>query len=151
VAPTPPPPRALGQLANVLVDVVISDRGPDGPENRRVISATAADGERASVRNSARVREEQTGSYANTGLSLDIRPVLADNNRVRLDVGLEFELLDATRGTGDQAERSSAAFGNVRLTQNVVLESGKPLVISQSTAPGTQRTVSVEVKATVLK
>lgn len=152
VAPTPPPPpRALGQLANVIVDVVINDRGPDGPENKRVISATAADGERASVRNSARVVMNDKGGYTNTGLSLDIRPVLADNNRVRLEVGLEFELLDATRGAGDQADKSWAAFGSVRLTQNVVLESGKPLIISQSTAPGTQRTVTVEVKATVLK
>ncbi len=144
VAPTPPPPpRRLGQLANVLVDVVITDRGPDGPENRRVISATAADGERASVRNSGTT---VNGSGPPSHLSLDVRPVIAEGGRVRLDVGLDFQLVER-----DVADPGGAVFGQVRLTQNIVLESGKPLVISQSTAPGTQRTVTVEVKATVMR
>lgn len=145
--PRAPAARRQGQLANVRVDVSISDQGGSGPVSVRTISATAADGERAAVRNAASVRVG--GSYQPTELSLDIRPQL-DGGRVRLEVGLEFQLLDTYGGPAESGDKTPA-FGKVRLTQNVVLESGQPLMISQSTAPGTERKVSVEVKATVLK
>lgn len=151
-APAPPPePKRLGQLTNVLVEVTVTDQVPGGQPARRVISATAADGERASVRNNAEVAVRGGPSYRPTGLSLDVRPVIAEAGRVRVDVGLEFSLVDEAPAHAGAGDTVAPAFGSVRLTQNVVLESGRPVVISQSTAPNTQRTVTVEVKATVLK
>jgi hypothetical protein len=153
VAPTPEPapaPRPLGQLVNVVVDVVITDQPASGAAVSQTISATAADGMNANVRNSADVKVGDR--YQPTQLSLDIRPRL-DGGRIRLEVGLEYTLFEAaaaTRGPGAEPE-SVANAGRVRLTQSIVLESGKPLIISKSTAPGTQRTVTVEVKATALK
>ena len=144
VAPTPPPPaRTLGQLANVQVEVVVIDQGPGEAPNRQAISAVAADRESASVRNSPDLR-------GGRNISLDIRPVIAEGARVRLNLGLEY-WMQSTTDAEPPADDRKQSFPQVRLTQNVVLESGRPLVISQSTAPGTQRTVSVEVKATVLK
>jgi pyruvate/2-oxoglutarate dehydrogenase complex dihydrolipoamide acyltransferase (E2) component len=144
VAPTPPPPpRPLGQLANVQVEVVVIDQGPGEAPNRQAISAVAADRESASVRNSPDLR-------GGRNISLDIRPVIAEGSRVRLNLGLEY-WLQSMAAEEPSADDRKQSFPQVRLTQNVVLESGKPLVISQSTAPGTQRTVTVEVKATVLR
>lgn len=144
VAPTPPPaPRALGQLANVQVEVVVTDQAPGEPPNRQAISAVAADRESASVRNSPDLR-------GGRNISLDIRPVIAEGTRVRLNLGLEYWLQSVSAEDSNPDDRKHPV-PQVRMTQNVVLESGRPLVISQSTAPGTQRTVTVEVKATVLR
>jgi hypothetical protein len=137
-------------LVNVVVDVVITDQPASGTAVSQTISATAADGMNANVRNSADVKVGDR--YQPTQLSLDIRPRL-DGTRIRLEVGLEYTLFEAaaaTRGPGAEPE-SVANAGRVRLTQSIVLESGKPLLISKSTAPGTQRTVTVEVKATALR
>jgi len=40
---------------------------------------------------------------------------------------------------------------NLRETLSVIVEDGKPLNVAQSAEPNTDRTVTVEVKATILK
>jgi hypothetical protein len=143
--PPPPPPPPPGQLINVQVDVTVSDQVGATPPLTRTITATASDGNRASVRTSSDVKT--SNGFRPVSLSLDIRPLVVGPTKVRVDIGLESNAV-TTQGN---PERELLAVPMARLNQFVVLESGKPLLLAQTVDPLTDRKTTVEVKATILK
>jgi hypothetical protein len=89
--------------------------------------------------NMARVRAQRGGAAV---LNVDATPRLQKDGRVVLQLSLEYrpqEKVDAT----------DAAPINEFLT--VLLQSGKPLVVTQAADPSSDRKVTVEVTATILK
>ncbi len=81
-------------------------------------------------------------------LNVDAGPNLVNVNgvtKLRLVLVIEYRPVTAESDT----ERTSTPSINEQLT--VVLEDGKPLVVSQSADPSTDRKVKVEVKASILK
>ena len=136
------------QAVNVQVDVTITDQGgPSAPvpagagTGTRTISASAADGFRSSVRSGSKVKFGE--GFADVGLSLDIRPVVVAPTKARVEIGFESS---AVGDVNDQGK-----LPGTRITQTVVLESGKPVVLSQTTDPVTGRKTTVEAKATILR
>jgi hypothetical protein len=163
--PTPPPTAAAppqtearrrpdlpGQPVNVRIEVTITDQRPGEAAVQKTVGLVLADRTNGMVRSVA--------SYRNVGevpLNVDAEAVLLSNdrNRVLVQIGLDYRLPGVGSETGQAApERSQAAFiqtTEVRESIRVILESGKPVVVSESADPITDRKVKVEVKATVLQ
>jgi hypothetical protein len=133
-----------GQPLNVQVDVTVSDQVGTAPPVVRTITATAADWNRASVRSQSNVRTS-TGFQPIT-LSLDVRPQVVGPNRVRVEIGL-----DTAAVTTEGSSKELTATPGSRATQTVMLESGKPVLLSQTTDPLIDRKTTIEVKATILR
>jgi len=147
-APGQPAPAALiparphGQLANVRVEVTVSDQVGTGTPVAKTLSVTVADGDTSSVRYSGEVPTPGSGLQP-AAFSLDAWPRILDGGRLRLQIGVDYNVVDASSERGPKNQ--------VRFRQEVILESGRPLVISQSSDPMSDRKVTVEVKATIMK
>jgi hypothetical protein len=128
----PQPPRTPSQAANVRIELTITDQRSDGQTPPKTVTLLVED------RQNARLR---TGR-GNAALNLDARPEIVREGRVRVMVTLEYTPQDGPeRQTQPPIQESVTA----------LLEDGKPLVISQSADPMTDRKVRVEVKATVVR
>jgi len=138
----PTPARPPGQLVNVRVEVTVSDQVGAGAPVAKALSVTVADGDTSSVRYSGEVPTPGSGLQP-AAFSLDAWPRILDGGRLRLQIGVDYNVVDASSERGPKNQ--------VRFRQEVILESGRPLVISQSSDPMSDRKVTVEVKATILK
>jgi hypothetical protein len=127
-----PEPNQPGQLVNIQIDIVLTTEGGTQAPVRKTVTLTLADKQEGSVRSMDRVAAPQSGS-----LNVDARPVMQANGQVLTRIGLEFS------GTDD------VPFVQVRAQP--LLESGRALRISRAVSPRTDRSVTVEVTATVLK
>lgn len=81
--------------------------------------------------------------YGTPVLNIDASPNVVSGGRVR--VGISFEY----RPGGPEAEKMPSIHINERVS--AILEDGKPLLISQTADPASDRIVKVELKATILK
>lgn len=129
----PPPPQEPGQPVNIQIDVTISAQGTPVA---KTFSMTVADRGYSNLRSSQGERR----------LNVDARPTI-DGGRIRLMLTFEHDLPDLT-GSGSNAP---ARTSTLRENLNVVLENSKPTVVSQHADPASDRKVTVEVKATILK
>jgi len=176
-APALAPPREPLPAVNVKVEVTITDQAEASPPTKKSIGLTVAEGMSGSVRSGVKVPILSTSfvpvekggapvnpmasySYTNMGLSLDVRNVRVTGSTVALLLSVEYNPVDektsgasgamATTLSPGQAPPSFATF---QQSLGLVLESGKPLVVAQSSdpVPGRDRKASLEVKATILK
>jgi hypothetical protein len=135
-APAAPPtvaiePNQPGQLVNIQIDITLTSEGGAQPLSRKTVTLTLADKQEGSVRSMDR------GPGPQGSLNVDARPVMQSNGRVLTRVGLEFS-------GGDDVPF-------VQVRAQPLLESGRALRISRAVSPKTDRTVTVEVTATVLR
>ena len=151
------PPEGPRQPLNVKVDVTIADQRGKGAPSRKMLSIIAADGWRNAIRS-----QESFFPPMEVPLNVDVIPTILQNNRsensgkIRLVLNLEYDLPGAPGGT----EPKKTATGEwervttksaVRENLTVIVDDGKPLVVSQSADPVSDRQVTVEVRATILK
>jgi len=125
VDPTP------GQLVNIQIDITLVTEGGTEAPSRKSMTLTLADRQEGSVRSIERAANAQ-GT-----LNVDARPVVQPNGKVLTRIGLEFQ-------SGNEVPF-------VQVRAQPLLESGKPLRISRAVSPKGDRSVTVEVTATVLK
>ena len=97
-------------------------------------------------RDSGRIRMHNShnseGPNLASMLNVDATPSLVARERIRVNLSFEY--------TPVRQEGQALSLGmNQRLS--AVVESGKSVLISQTTEPGTDRQVRVELKATILK
>jgi hypothetical protein len=116
------------------------------------------DRQSTSIRSSASVPVKAPGtgtatvaasySYRNVTINVDARPaiVLKEPNKINVGFGLEYS--PKSRSEPEEMEPGMASI-NERLT--LILESGKPLLISQAADPASDRKITVELTATILK
>jgi hypothetical protein len=134
-APPGVPPqasRAGAQVANIRIELTIVDQRSDAQSAPRTVTLLIED------RQSGRIR---TGRN-NAMLNIDARPEMLREGRIRVMVSLEYTPQDGPdRATQPPIQESLTA----------LLEDGKPLVISQSADPTSDRKVRLEVKATVVR
>jgi len=136
-APTPP-----GQLVNVRVEVKISDERPGLAPITKVMSVTVADGHSGMVRSTTQSNFGAAGAMHHVPLNVDVSPRL-EGNRVRLRVSLDYDFVDPAN--------PKAGSHSVRESLSLVLESGRTVRAAESADPLTDRKVSLDVTATVLK
>ncbi len=135
----PEPPPRPGQLANVRIDVKITDERPGQPPVSKMVSLTVADRRDGFVRASA-------NDMGPVPLNVDASPAI-EGGHIRLGLGLQYTWIDEA-ATGETRQRSRRDFQQ-RL--GLVLEDGKPLRAAQSADPLTDRRVGLEVTATILR
>ena len=137
-----PPPRP-GQLANVRIDVKITDERGGQPPVSKLVSLTVADRRDGFVRANAADSGPIPGTIP---LNVDASPVI-DGTHIRLSLGLQYGWIDAS--ASGEARHSSRRDFQQRL--GLVLESGKTVQATQSVDPLNDRRVSLDVTATIVR
>ena len=152
VKPAEPPARAERPLANIRLDVTITDQRTTGQPTTKTVSLTLADRFGGRVRTTADVPVQMKTPGGGTNfamrsvvLNVDAKPELTRDGRIRTEMTLEY------RPTGNEPSTDEPSITTISESFTVLLEDGKSLVVSQSADPNTDRRVRVEVKATVLK
>lgn len=147
-APTPEPPperEPAGKPVNLLVELTITDRIGNEPPSQKLVSMVAADGTMGRVRANTQTFLAPGGPVP-IELNVDARPQLLTDTSLKLQLSLEY-----TPKEGFKADDKGARPTRLQETLNVILQTGKPLIVSQAADPSSDRRITVEVKATVLK
>jgi hypothetical protein len=160
--PTPqkPPEQAAPKLLldplpggpNIKVDITITDQAGSEAPAKKTLSVIAADRASGSIRSLVTVAvpthppgpDAKNYSYERLPLNVDVKPEVTRNGKIRVQLILNYETYSTPKATG--AIRSV-----VTANQWVMLENGKPMTVSQSADAASDRKVSIELTATVLK
>jgi hypothetical protein len=135
-------PKPAGQPVNVRLDLTITDQIGSAAPVQKVVSLLIADQGSGMIRS-----EGQLPGYGAVQLHVDGEVRLSQGDKIRARVGLNYDLIDPKAKSAEaQSQRTQ-----IRESLSVILENGKPTVISQSADPVTDRKVTVEVKATIVK
>jgi hypothetical protein len=111
------------------------------------MTLTLADGEGGSVRSRPQVLVKIGGGqsfHQTLPLNVDARPQVV-GSRVKLMLTLEYS--SAEEQTGADATPKAA----VNFSGHVLLANGQPMIVAEAADPVSDRRVTVEVKATILK
>jgi hypothetical protein len=139
-APPPPPDSPTRQSVNIQVDVTIQSQGGTGTPISKTMTMLVADR-----------RQTTLTAQASRGfrrLNGDVRANLLRDGKLDMSLNLDFDVSEVKEVVPPTQDQGGTAYRGV---VNVVLDNGKPLIISKSADPLTDRTVTVEVKATILK
>lgn len=140
--PPTPAPKASAAVAtsgqNIRVDLVITDSLVADTQAKKAVSMLLLDGYRGQVRSTG-------GSGV---LNVDARPRLQKDGKILVDLTLIYQP-ELTAQQAQEAGTSRIAVFNESLVLMVV--DGQPIVASQAADPRSDRKVSLEVTATVLK
>ena len=135
----PPPPESTRQSVNIQVDVTIQSKGGAGTPISKTMTMLVAD------RRQTTLTAQASGGVRR--LNGTVSASLLRDGKIEMSLNLDFDVSEFKLGVPETDQGGTAYRGVV----NVVLENGKPLMISTSSDPLTDRTVTVEVKATILK
>jgi len=173
---TPPPrvepspaPKTLSdyEAANVKVEVTITYQVGNGTPVKRMATLTVADQGRGSLRAGNQVAVPSTTfqplaaggpatspitsiNYKSVGLNVDANRVYIQGNKARMDLNVEFSAVDEKV---PNAAAGYPSFPTFSQSLTLVLESGKPIIVGQSSdvVDNVERKQTVEVKATILR
>jgi hypothetical protein len=153
----PPEPPALP--VNIRIEVSITDQSGNSPAAKKVVTMIASDRQPTNVRSSASVPVKSavfgagpantSYTYKTVQINVDARPAIVQKepNKVSVNFGLEY--LPTSRVSDQEGTEPGLTSWNERLS--VILESGKPMVISQAADPTSDRKITVEITATILR
>jgi hypothetical protein len=147
-APTKPaavPARPAAQPVNVKIEVSLTDQRSGSEPLKRAISLIVADGESGSI------RSEPVPGNRSDQLNVDARPTIVNGNKIRLGFSLQYDGRVPDAGTTGRSSLPAAAAANIRQSLSLILEDGKSLTVGQSADATSDRSVTVDVKATILK
>jgi hypothetical protein len=142
------PPEPAGQPVNVKLEVTITDQAGPGEPTRKIVTMIVADRAGGSVRSNGIQNVAGMGTQP-VSINVDATPNILRDGAIRLQFGLEYQprpALDPQQTTAPTGRMSQI---NERLS--VILQEGKPLMISQAADPGSDRKITVELLATILK
>jgi hypothetical protein len=152
-APSKAAPEPAGQPINVKIEVAITDQTGTANPAKKVVSMIASDRNQNFVRSSASVLVKNANNpmamnYRNVTINVDARPTIVAKEPTKVHLVLGLEYLPKAAGNQEEMEPGMAQLSE-RLA--LVLESGKPMVVSQAADPASDRKITVEVTATILK
>lgn len=140
-APAPDLAAEAGQLVNVKIDLAVIEDGGAEPASRKEVSITLADRRAGTVRSGARKPSDNPNDKfaPEAWLNVDARPWMERRDgRVRVLITMQY--LSPPHFSRDGV-----------LKFETLLESGKPLVVSQASSAISDRRMRVELTATILK
>ena len=144
-APKEAEPQVSRAQRNVNLELTITDQTTAADAAKKAVSMIIADGNRGSIRTSG-VLHTPTEGRSSVILNVDVRPQIRSDNTIMTSLTIEyFPKLDPANET-KEVPRTQL---NQSLT--LILDSGKPTIISQAADPVSNRKVMVEVKATIMK
>ncbi len=140
-----------GQPVNIRIELTITDQVGTGGAAKKVVTMIVGDRQRNSIRSSATIPVKGAvggTNYRNVTINVDARPAILtkEPNKMTLDFGLEYQPRSA--GGSEDLEPGMASL-NERLS--IVVESGKPIIVSQAADPASDRKITVELTATIMK
>jgi hypothetical protein len=144
-AEQPPGPRFVRTLTNVQVELVLTDQIGTQPAEKKTVSMIVSSGNWGKVRSAGTVAPIGSPPFG-VELNVDARPFVSMEGQIQLELVLEY-----SPPTSDSRETLKTRPTGMNQSLTVVLQSGKPLVVSQAADPVSDRKVVVEVKATILK
>ena len=143
--PTPAPaprPKVAGQAINVKLELTITDQLSSAAPVQKTVTLLVADQMEGMIRS-----EGQLPGYGAVQLHVDAYVALLGEGKIRARIGLNYDLVDPKAKSAEaQSQRTQ-----IRESLMTVLDNGKQTVISQSADPVTDRKVTVEVRATIIK
>jgi hypothetical protein len=143
---TPPPGRAPGNFQgstrdsswqNVKLDVAITDSIAADSQSRKSVSMLVLDGRSGQVRSNSGVGV----------INVDAIPSVRPDGRIYLQLTLEYQ----PELSAQQTAQNGRAVTMFNESLSLVIADGKPTVASQSSDPRSDRKVTVEVTATVVR
>jgi hypothetical protein len=161
-----PEPPALP--VNIQIEVSITDQSGTNPPAKKLVSMIVGDRQRNSIRSSASIPVRSTAftkpagatestpatipattySYRNVTINVDAHPAIVQKEPNKLL--LEFVLQYQPKSGGGQ-EDLEPGMASLNESMSLILESGKPMIVSQAADPTSDRKITVEVTATILK
>lgn len=137
---------------NVKVDVTISDQTSTGTPMKKVVTLVVADGRSSGVRSTTQVPVSGMG-IRGFPLNIDTTVAITPEGRVLLDLRFNYGSLQQGGNTpaSDGSSPREPSSAEITETLSVLLTPGAPVVVSRSADAASDRTVTVEVKAEVLK
>lgn len=160
---TPAPAKAAAPAeqalpVNIKIEVNITDQIGSGPAARKVVSMIVGDRQNTSIRSSASIPVKAPGpisplamqsfTYRNVTINVDARPAILYKEPSKILVTFGLEYFPRPSGGAEEMEPGMASI-NERL--GLIFESGKPVIVSQAADPTSDRKITVEVTATILK
>jgi hypothetical protein len=139
--------RFVRTLTNVQIELTLTDQTGTGVPDKKTVSMIVSSGSWGRIRSAGNMPAVGEAPSM-VDLNIDARPFVS----VEGPVQLELTVIYAPAKTPAN-DKEPARAQPMRLNQSltVILQSGKPLAISQAADPVSDRKVIVEVKATVLK
>ena len=125
-APGLRPSEPQGQGVNIKFDLTLTDQTGTAEAAKKTVSLLVLDRQTGYVRSTS--SSERTGPMR---INVDARPQILATGNIRVMLSLEYQAISQ------------------QIT--VVVESGKPLVVTQTADPLSDRKVTVEMRATILK
>jgi hypothetical protein len=142
-------PEPLGQPVNVKLEVTITDQAGPGDPTKKIVTMFVADRTVGSVR---------SNGFQNTGMgtqpvsiNVDATPTILKDGGIRLQFGLEYQPRPPLEPQTQQAPVSLGRMSQINERLTVILQEGKPLLISQGADPSGDRKITVELRATLVK
>jgi hypothetical protein len=131
-------------LVNIRLEFTITDQIGAATPVKKTVTMNVADGESGRIRTNADVIRKGVPS-TQVPLSIDASPEV-EGNKIRIRASLEYQLLNDTTSADIPAGKTS-------ISQSVtsILNDGVPAILCQSADPLTDRKVTLEVKATIIK
>lgn len=146
--PPVPSDRFVRTLTNVQVELTLTDQAGSAAPDKKIVSMVVSSGSWGKIRS--------VGSFFPVGnppvgvdLNVDARPFVSVDGPIQLELTLNYSPPGSAAALGSKDSATARTGINQSLT--VILQNGKPLVVSQSADPVSDRKVIVEVKATILK
>lgn len=144
VAPTPPqapqPARVEppSSWQNIKLDVAISDSLSGDAQHKKVVTMLVVDGRSGMVR-----------STSDRGvINIDARPAIRPDGRIYLQITVEYR----PQLSAEQSKQmTSSLVTSFNESLSLVVTDGKPTLASQSADPSSDRKVTLEITATVVK
>jgi hypothetical protein len=146
-----PPAKALAvrARANVRVDLTISDQTGSGPVEKKQVTLIAAEESWGKIRTNAATKAQDItagGPVTPIRLNVDARPFLNSAGAIQLELTIDYNPLGPMSKDTAQLRPTE-----INQSMTVVLQSGKPMIVSQAADPVTDRKIIVEVVATIVK
>lgn len=155
-APPLPFERRPMPTRNVKVDVTITEQHGSAAPAKKIVSLVVADGRSSSVR-SLSTGPVVRDNPRNLPLNADVNATLTPEQKVLLELRFTYSSVVSnapSAGAGREPAHTTIPTVSVAdITENltVLLTSGVPTVIARSADAATDRTVTVEVKAEILR
>jgi hypothetical protein len=156
VEPVRPPSE--GEAVNARIELTITDARGEGAPITKTVTLMTADRAWGRIRTQGEARTAN-GQRFPVILNVDARPTLVSSNgtwnRARVELTIEYRPADRPINTvapiTTTRRDTESVTPNINESLTVILEDGKPLLISQSADPVTDRKVKVEARITILK
>jgi hypothetical protein len=142
-APANPAPPRPEPTVNIRIELTITDqRGTANPVSK-IVTMTMMDTGAGRIRTGGDVRTPL--GFRPVTLNVDAQPRLMKDGKIQVNLTIEY------RPTAAESDTEQSTTPTINESISLLLDDGKPTVISQSADPATDRKVKVEAKATIVR